>query len=222
MLNTVYRLVAPRRIEVAFQNISIEKDMVLVRPEYLSICHADQRYFQGNRKHEVLRKKLPMALIHEGTGRVVYDGTGEFQKGQRVVMIPNVPMEKDDVIGENYLRTSRFCSSGYDGFMRDYVTLPKSRFLPVSDMIPDQVAAFIEIVSVSYHAIKRMEAFSHSRRQVFGVWGDGNLGYITTLLLKTMHPEWKVVIIGVNQEKLSTFTFVDEVYFVDDLPEGFL
>ena len=221
MLNTVYRLVAPRRIEAAFQNLPVEKDMVLVRPEYLSICHADQRYFQGNRKREVLKEKLPMALIHEGIGRVVYDGSGEFPKGQRVVMIPNIPGEEDEVIGENYLRTSRFCSSGCDGFMRDYVTLPKSNFLPLSDKIPDKVAAFVELISVAYHGITRMEAFCHKRRERFGVWGDGNLGYITAILLKTMHPQWKVVIMGVNQEKLSHFTFVDEVYFVDDLPKDF-
>ena len=221
MLNTIYRLVAPRRFEACFQNLSIEKDMVLIRPEYLSICHADQRYYQGMRKPEVLRKKLPMALIHEGIGRVVYDGTNQLEKGQRVVMIPNIPMEEDEVIGENYLRSSKFCSSGYDGFMRDYVCLPRSRFLPVSDQIGNEVSAYTELVSVSYHAITRFEQLSHKRKDVIGVWGDGNLGYITALLLKTMYPERKVVIIGVNQEKLSNFTFADAVYFVDNMPEEF-
>lgn len=218
MLNTVYRLVSPRRFEACFQNLTIEQDMVLVRPEYLSICHADQRYYQGMRKPEVLRKKLPMALIHEGIGRVVYDGKGEFQKGQRVVMIPNVPVEEDEVIGENYLRSSKFCSSGYDGFMRDYVCLPRSRFLPIDESLADEVCAYTELVSVSYHAITRFERMSHKRRGVIGVWGDGNLGYITALLLKTMYPERKVIIMGVNQEKLSNFTFADAVYFVDDMP----
>lgn len=219
MLNTVYRLVSPRRFEACFQNLTIEQDMVLVRPEYLSICHADQRYYQGMRKPEVLRKKLPMALIHEGIGRVVYDGKGEFQKGQRVVMIPNVPVEEDEVIGENYLRSSKFCSSGYDGFMRDYVCLPRSRFLPIDESLADEVCAYTELVSVSYHAITRFERMSHKRRGVIGVWGDGNLGYITALLLKTMHPERKVVIMGTNQEKLSNFTFADAVHLVDDMPK---
>lgn len=221
MLNTVYRLIAPRRFEAAFQNIELEENTVLVRPEYMSICHADQRYFQGLRSPEVLRKKLPMALIHEGIGRVVYDRTGKFKRGQRVVMIPNVPVEEDPVIAENYRSSSRFCSSGYDGFMRDYVMLPESRFLPISEAVPENVAAFIELISVAYHAIQRMELMSHERKERIGVWGDGNLGYITALLLKTMHHERKIVIIGVNQEKLSSFTFADEVYMVDDLPENF-
>ena len=46
MLNTVYRLVAPRRFEVAFSDIELFKEnQVIVRPQFLSICHADQRYY---------------------------------------------------------------------------------------------------------------------------------------------------------------------------------
>ena len=40
MLNTVYRLVAPRRFEVAFNDIDLNSDKVVVRPTHLSICHA--------------------------------------------------------------------------------------------------------------------------------------------------------------------------------------
>lgn len=39
MLNTVYRLVAPRRFEVAFNDIDLNSDKVVVRPTHLSICH---------------------------------------------------------------------------------------------------------------------------------------------------------------------------------------
>ena len=94
MLNTVYRLVAPRRFEVAFNDIDLNSDKVVVRPTHLSICHADQRYYQGTRPADVMAKKLPMALIHEAIGDVVYDATGEFKPGELVVMIPNTPVEK--------------------------------------------------------------------------------------------------------------------------------
>lgn len=221
MFNTVYRLAAPRRFETAFQNINLNEGRVLVKPEYLSICHADQRYYQGLRNPEVLRKKLPMALIHEGIGTVVHDPTGEFEKGQRVVMIPNQPMEQDTVIGENYLRSSRFCSSGYDGFMRDYVDLKPDRLVKLSDKVSNEVGAFIELVSVSYHALMRMEQFSHERRRRIGIWGDGNLGFITSLIVKTLFPQREVVILGVNQEKLASFTFADETYLTDELPDDF-
>ena len=83
MLNAVYRLVAPRRFEVEFTDIDLTAGNVIVRPTYLSICNADQRYYQGNRPEAVLRSKLPMALIHEGIGKVVYDPTGNYQIGER-------------------------------------------------------------------------------------------------------------------------------------------
>jgi ribitol-5-phosphate 2-dehydrogenase (NADP+) len=79
MLNTVYRLVAPGRIEVEFSDIDLLKEDVLVRPTHLSICHADQRYFQGLRATDILKQKLPMALIHEAIGEIVWDPKGEFK-----------------------------------------------------------------------------------------------------------------------------------------------
>ena len=78
MLNTVYQLKRPRQFEIVFKNVDLDEKHVLVRPTYLSICNADQRYYQGLRDKEILKEKLPMALIHEGIGRVVYDPTGTF------------------------------------------------------------------------------------------------------------------------------------------------
>ena len=106
MLNAVYRLVAPRRFEVEFGEVPLFGQEVIVRPTHLSICHADQRFYQGSRPAEVLKQKLPMALIHEGIGKVVHDPTGQFSYGQTVIMIPNTPTEHDDIIAEFYLRSS--------------------------------------------------------------------------------------------------------------------
>ena len=101
MLTSVYRLVRPRQFELVFNDITIDKEHIIVHPIRLSICNADQRYYQGLRAENILRKKLPMALIHEAVGRVVYDPSGQFKEGTLVVMIPNTPSEKDDIIAEN-------------------------------------------------------------------------------------------------------------------------
>ena len=85
MLNTVYQLKRPRQFEVAFKEMEIDDRQVIVRPTRLSICHADQRYYQGARAEEILRQKLPMALIHEGIGKVIYDPTGTFEIGTEAV-----------------------------------------------------------------------------------------------------------------------------------------
>lgn len=222
MLNTVYRLVAPHRIEVEFSDIDLNSEHIIVRPTWLSICHADQRYYQGMRPDEILAKKLPMALIHEAIGEVIYDKKGQFKPGTRVVMIPNTPTEKDDVIAENYLRSSRFRASGFDGFMQEYVTLDYDRVIALPDSINNQVAAFTELVSVSVHAISRFDRIAHSRRNLVGIWGDGNLGYITAVLFKYMFPDIKLAIFGLSSSKLADFSFADETYLVRDIPDTLL
>ena len=100
MINTVYRLAQPRRFEVAFETIDLFGGNAVVRPTHLSICNADMRYYLGTRDAKVLAQKLPMALIHEGIGRVGLDSTGRFKCGDKVVMIPNIPCETDAYCGE--------------------------------------------------------------------------------------------------------------------------
>lgn len=218
MLNTVYRLVAPGRIEVEFSNIDLRKENVIVRPTHLSICHADQRYYQGLRATEILKQKLPMALIHEAIGEVIWDKKGEFKPGERVVMIPNTPSEEDDIIAENYLRSSKFRASGFDGFMQDIVNIKADRLVRLPDGINLHVAAFTELVSVSVHALRRYNEIAHSRRNAVGIWGDGNLGYITATLFKAMYPETKLYIFGLDRSKLADFTFADDTFSIMNIP----
>lgn len=219
MINTVYQLVAPRRFEMKYNDISVDGNSAIVRPTYLSICNADQRYYQGLRDAEVLRKKLPMALIHEGIGEVVADPSGKFKTGELVVMVPNTPVEEDEIIGENYLRSSKFRASGFDGFMQEYVEITPDRLVKLPQNIDKTVAAFTEIVSVSVHAIGRFDKIAHKRRDAIGIWGDGNLGYITAVFFKTMFPDTKLYIFGVNPEKLQDFTFADATFTVEHIPE---
>ena len=219
MLNAVYRLIAPRKFETDFNDIDMKTEDVIVRPTYLSICNADQRYFQGKRDPKVLAKKLPMALIHEGIGKVVRDPKGEFAEGQQVVMIPNTPFEDDDIIAENYLRSSKFRASGFDGFMQDYVVMRRDRLVVLPEEIDPLVAAFTEIASVSYHAITRFQKIAHSRRNAIAVWGDGNLAYITSLFIKYRMPDTKLYIFGIDRDKMSNFTFADGTYHVNEIPE---
>ncbi len=221
MLNTVYQLKRPRQFEAVFKEMELDGGHLLVRPTHLSICNADQRYYQGARPEEILRVKLPMALIHEGIGSIVYDPSGSFKTGERVVLIPNLPVEQDAVIAENYLRSSCFCASGTDGFLQEYVQTTADRVIRLPDFVRPSVAAFTELVSVSYHAIQRWLCTAHARRNEAVVWGDGNLGYISALLLHFLCPQMKLSVVGVHEEKLSYFTFADEVLLTTELSEDF-
>ncbi len=219
MLNAVYRLVEPRRFEVEFNDIDLTGNQVIVRPTHLSICNADQRYYQGLRPAEILAKKLPMALIHEGIGRVVMDTAGEFRPGQPVVMIPNTPFEEDDYIAENYLRSSRFRASGFDGFMQDNVAMRRDRVVLLPEGINPEVAAFTEFTSVCYHAVDRFKQIAHARRRSIGIWGDGNLAFIIALMLKYREPDSKLYVFGKHEDKLDNFSFAEAVYHINEIPD---
>ena len=218
MINKIYSLVATKQIVVQFEERSLDGDGIIVRPTRLSICAADQRYYTGTRGKEAMKKKLPMALIHEGVGEVVYDPKGEFKPGDTVVMIPNTPIEHDPIIAENYLTTSKFRASGYDGFMQQYVFMGRDRIIKYENINHD-VASFLELLSVSAHSINKFIKRSHERKNTIGVWGDGNVGFITSLILKKQFPESKIIVFGKNEEKLSFFSFVDETYQIDSIPE---
>lgn len=218
MINTVYRLVSPKLFDVTYQEIDFSDIEVIIRPTHLSICKADQRYYQGTRDPQILAEKFPMALIHEGIGKIVYDSSGKFKVGDKVVMIPNTPTEEDGIIAENYLQSSKFRASGFDGFLQEYIATTADRVVKIDKHINPCVASFTELISVCVHAIDRMNRFAHRRRNVIGIWGDGNVGFITSLLFKTLYPESKVIVFGKNIEKLAYFTFVDEIHVINEIP----
>ncbi len=217
MINQIFQLVQPKVISVKYSELSFD-DKVIVRPEYMAICHADQRYYFGQRDINILNKKLPMALIHECCGRVCFDPTGTFKVGQQVVMIPNVPGKADPEIFENYAKGSYFLSSGHDGFMREFVDMDASRLVPC-DGVDSNIAAITEFVSVGIHAVSRFEQISHERRNRIGIWGDGSLAYVVAAILREHMPKSEIVVIGHNPRKLAAFSFVQETYLSSSIPE---
>lgn len=214
MINIVYRLKSPKFFEESIDEVTL--DGVITRPLYLSICQADQRYYQGSRPAEVLEQKLPMALIHEGIGEVIFDNTKKFQPGDKVVMIPNTPTQ-EDVCRANYSYKSKFRGSGFDGFTSDLIKLESDRLVKIPDTFNPYVSAFIELISVAYQGITKFSQIAVTPKDKLGVWGDGNLGFITALLLKEKYPKSEVYVFGKHQENLSLFTFADEVYQIHNV-----
>lgn len=222
MINQVYQLIKPQTINVKYAQLNLKyDDHLIVRPTYLALCHADQRYYQGKRAIQILEQKLPMALIHEACGEIVFDPTNTYQIGQKVVMIPNQPLKpSDDNFYENYMKGGYFRSSGHDGFLRELVELPVDRVVPF-DNIPENIAAISEFISVAVHAVERFQSVAHKIKQRIVIWGDGSLSFVTALVLKKLYPDACLIVVGKNQSKLSMFSFVDEKYILDKLPEDF-
>ena len=220
MINRIYRLVDTKRIEMALREVKAGKGDVLVRPEYMSICAADTRYYFGRRRKEILKKKLPMALIHEATGTVLHDQTGQYRVGARVALVPLIESEKLPHVKGNYNPANSFLSSDLDGFMQDTLIARHERLVPLgSDSI---VYVFGEIVSVALNALSAFEKARVTEASRFGVWGDGSMGYVVALALKCMYPEARLCIFGKTARKLQKFSFADEVFFIDDIPRDMM
>ena len=216
MINQAYRLIAPKQIRADFVDLKIDNENVIVRPTYLSICAADQRYYTGSRGRVIMKQKLPMALIHESVGEVVYDPKGEYPVGTNVVMIPNTPMEHDNIIKENYLRSSQFRASGFDGFMQNVVSMRRDLIIPFQ--MEPRVAVLLELTSVIVNAVENFKKAANTRKNVIGIWGNGNLGFISALILKKTFPDTKIIVFGVEEHKMAYFSFVDETYLINNIP----
>lgn len=219
MINQVIRLVAPKQFESISVEENIEKNQIVVRPTFMSLCNADQRYYTGSRSAQVLKKKLPMALVHEGIGRVLYDPQRKFKVNQRVVMIPNTPESinsyNNENIETNYQLDSKFRSSGYDGFTQELVVLRRDCVLPLFDEIDNTVASFTEMLSVAVHSVRHNFELNKDLKTV-GIWGDGNLAYLVASLIKSQYPKIKLIVVGKHPEKLAYFNFSDSTYLLDE------
>ena len=220
MINYIYQLTTPQFFSVKLCEVNTD-GKVLIRPKYMSICHADQRYYRGQRDMQILMQKLPMALIHECCGEVIVDHTDTFKKGQQVVMIPNIPFRKLEHIYENYDEKSLFLSSSCDGFMREFVDLSPDRVVPCDD-IPLHIACITEFFSVAVHAVDRLLKLAHPRREEIAILGDGPLAYVVATTLKEMMLDTtQITVIGRRSRKLARFSFVDKTYLDYNIPENY-
>lgn len=210
MIKTVIRLMKPGVFLPCFVSEQDKPDKVLVRPRYLSICAADQRYFRGNRPPAVLAKKLPMALVHEATGVVLHDPDHLWEKGQEVVLLPcGIDQGESNA---NYRDNAFFRSSTTDGFCQEMLYLDRREMLPIPHE-HSHIYVFSELLSVCCHALRRMEtlrSIPDSRPNTIGIWGDGIMGYMMALTLHILKPAWKLLIFGRHDEKLMMFSFADK------------
>lgn len=207
MIKQVIRLIRPGLFLPCFVVENPGPKDVLVRPRYLSVCAADQRYFQGNRPPEVLAKKLPLALFHEAVGEVLSDPSGELAPGTFCVLLPGgVDSSGDD---SNYQRGAFFRSSNADGFCQEVMCLDRRELLPIPGE-PVWPYVFTELMSVCCQALRRLENItSVSDGTHIGVWGDGAMSFMMALTLSRLKPNCTISVFGKHDDKLINFSFVE-------------
>ena len=223
MFITTYKVTAPTVIEEFIDTLEYDENSVLVHVDMLAICKADIRYYLGNRDRSVLDHKYPLAPIHEAVGTVIKDPTNTFNKGDKVVLIPN-SVDKNKCktcyfercankdLGENYCPYANFKSSSSDGFMKPYYSAHPSTLVKYDSSIPSTIAIWSELLSVSSAAIRRIDFATSSSIAIFG---DGIMAYMVYLVL-TYGYKKKVSVFGLDKNKLSMFdkanTFKFEEY----------
>ncbi|SDE56450.1 ribitol-5-phosphate 2-dehydrogenase [Paenibacillus sp. UNCCL117] len=207
------RLTEPHVVQELLVERKLRDGFVAVEPTIASICHADLRYFGGNRKPEILARKLPMALLHEGIGIIVEGGSSKLSPGQRVVIVPYLPgyllhgIEPEECcpacrgeIPDNYCSRGEFLGSGTDGIAQSRLVLPEACVIPIPDTVSDEIAVLAELCSVSYRALRCVKPLLGKAR--VAVFGDGPVGYLTAAML---HHAF-----GVNRDRLTVFGAVRE------------
>lgn len=217
-----YRLISPGVLKEEIIERELKAGEVSVEPTLASICHADLRYFTGNRRPEALAKKLPMALLHEGIGRVAESRSDSLQVGDPVVIVPNLPgyllkgKSKAECcpscqkgLPDNYCEEGAFLGSGYDGIAQNRLVLPEKCTIPIPREIPHSIAVLSELCSVSYHALSHIQSKLKSAR--VGVWGDGPVGFLTAAMLHHVYrlDSSRLKVFGAVEEKLAQFHFAE-------------
>jgi len=217
-----YRLVKPGEIKEVILENKLEEGQVTVEPTLGSVCHADLRYYTGQRRPEALARKLPMALIHEGIGSIVASNDSNRNIGQRVIIVPNMPgylldnTSPDNCCpscqsgkGESYCTNGKFLGSGFDGIAQSKLVLPGACTVPIPDDVPDEIAVLSELCSVSYHAISQVSDILNSPRARVAVFGDGPVGYLTAAMVHHYFriDSKRLQVFGAVPDKLAQFDF---------------
>lgn len=220
MFSRGFKITDKKTFELDIEQVNNIEGNVIVKMDYLAICKADLRYYEGNRDKRILGLKYPMRLIHEAVGTVLKDSTNVFKAGDKVVLIPNICTCKNcdfehidnQYLGANYCPKASFASSNYDGFSSEYISFPIKNLIRYnSEIISPKVAVFSELISVAFSAIRRVGDITNKK---IAIWGDGILGYIIANVLKYTG-ENKITIIGKNEDKLKKFE-VDNYFLLSD------
>lgn len=217
MINRVIRLVNIKQFDVFQEEIDLPLDKLLIKPDYLSICAADLRYYTGQRNHKVLMRKLPLSLIHEATGTVLLDSENKIGAGKKVILIPNTNITADNTIKGNYQTGSKFRSSDIDGFMQDFIIADYDRVIEIENQEDDaDVYVLSELLSIAVNAVENYKLHQNGPCRKIGVWGDGSLGFVTVMALRDMFPDAEIYVFGHNSRKSLHFMMADKIFDTEE------
>ncbi len=179
---------------------SIKPDEVLVKISYASICGTDQHVFRGEFDG---RTHVPFIPGHEFAGKIVEVGSdvAGYAIGERVAIDPifwcgTCPACK---LGHfPACRNLKLLGIDTDGGFGQYVAAKDFMLYKISDAIPDQYAALIEVLSIGFHASNRAGV---KPADTIAIYGTGKVGHCILQAVRT-RTEQQVFLIDIIDERL--------------------
>jgi len=165
----------------------------VVRVSLAGICGTDLEIARGYMNY----RGVPG---HEFVGRVAHTSNPSL-RGRRVVGEINAGCGRCASCAAGL---ARHCPNrtvlgilGRDGAFAEFLALPDANLIPVPDSIPDQVAVFVEPIAAAYEILEQVHL---ARNQTIVVLGDGRLGGLVALVLKS--EKYLPLVAGHHPEKL--------------------
>lgn len=167
-----------RMVEVPDPVIVNDTD-VLIKMKTLGVCGSDVHYFKhGKIGSQVVQ--FPFTLGHEGTGQVVAVGkvVKHIRAGQRIAIEPAMPCGECDQCLSGRPHTCRKlkflgCPGQADGCLSEYIVMPESSCIPVSDALSYDQAAISEPLAIGIYAVKQSIPMKGAK---IGILGFGPIG----------------------------------------------
>lgn len=173
---------------------------VIVKVDAVGVCGSDFARMLIKGAH-----KMPLICGHEFSGRIVSlaDDVAGFSQGELVAIPPMLPCHECDQCKRGQFSRCRnydYFGSRRDGAYAEFVCVPVSNLVKVSQDLDPRAIAMTDPASIALHAI--WKGGSVTAGDVGGVVGCGPIGLFAIQWLKMMGAS-EVVAIDVSPEKLE-------------------
>jgi threonine dehydrogenase-like Zn-dependent dehydrogenase len=194
---TSYRKIEWREVPLP----KINKNSVLVKIGYASICGSDEHVFRGD-FHP--RTTLPFIQGHEFAGTIVDTGKNikKVKTGDRVAVDPIFWCGKCAACEKGHHQacaTLKLLGIDTDGGFGEYVAAQEFMLYKVPSSISDRDAALVEVFSIGFHACNRSGI---GKTDTAAIFGAGKVGQV--LLQAAMNrTQGKLFIVDLLTERLT-------------------
>ncbi len=165
--------------EVADPVIQQDTD-VLIKMKIVGVCGSDIHYYvSGKIGSQVVQ--YPFTVGHEGAGQVVAVGkkVTRVKPGDRIIVEPAMSCGQCDqclLRRPHTCRKIKFlgCPKQAEGCLSEYLVMPESCCIPISDSLTLQEAALTEPLAIGLYAVKQSIPMSEAK---IGILGAGPIGF---------------------------------------------